>query len=91
LLQCKNHCFPQALIGIYQPQLNGWSRVRAGLAIFLEDKDMTDRHNQNRQNFVGPVGAVATVPGEFISVAIFEAVQGACRIGGKIAGRMRRA
>lgn len=51
---------------------------------------MTDRNEQNRQSFVGPVSAVATVPGEFVSVAIFEAVQGACRLGGRIASRFRR-
>ena len=39
---------------------------------------------------VGPVGAIATVPGEFISVAIFEAVQGMCRLGSMVARGFRR-
>lgn len=51
---------------------------------------MNDKNTQNRQFAVGPVGAVATVPGEFISSAIFEAVQGACRLGGKVARSLRR-
>jgi len=51
---------------------------------------MTDKNVQNRQSVVGPVGAVATVPSEFISAAIFEAVQGACRVGGKVARSLRR-
>ncbi len=53
---------------------------------------MTDRNTQGRPSVagVGPVGAVATVPGEFISVAIFESVQGLCRLGGKLARRLRR-
>ena len=51
---------------------------------------MTDKNTQNRQHAVGPVGAVATVPGEFISSAIFEMVQGACRLGDKVARGLRR-
>lgn len=51
---------------------------------------MSDKNMQNRQGVIGPVGAIATVPGEFISSAIFEAVQGACRLGDKIARRFRR-
>jgi hypothetical protein len=51
---------------------------------------MNDKNTQNRQFAVGPVGAVATVPGEFISSAIFEVVQGACRLGGKVARSLRR-
>lgn len=51
---------------------------------------MTDNNIQNRQSAVGLVGAVATVPGEFISSAIFEAVQGACRISGKVVRSLRR-
>lgn len=51
---------------------------------------MNDKHTQNRQYAVGPVGAIATVPSEFISSAIFEAVQGACRLGGKVAHSLRR-
>lgn len=45
---------------------------------------------RNEKCVVGPVGAVATVPGEFISSAIFEAVQGACRLGDRIARGFRR-
>lgn len=41
-------------------------------------------------NPIGPVGAVATVPGEFLSSAIFEAVQGAYRLGGFLARGLRR-
>ena len=53
---------------------------------------MTDKNTQSQPGVVGvgPVGAIATVPGEFISVAIFEAVQGACRLGGKLARSLRR-
>lgn len=46
--------------------------------------------NRDRKNIVGPVGAVATVPGDFISSAIFEAVQGACRLGDRIARSFSR-
>lgn len=45
---------------------------------------------RDSKNIVGPVGAVATVPGEFISSAIFEAVQGVCRLGDRIARGFRR-
>lgn len=51
---------------------------------------MTDKSNRYRQHAVGPVGAIATVPGEFIAAAIFEVVQGACRLGGKVARGLRR-
>ena len=51
---------------------------------------MNDKNTQNRQYAIGPVGAVATVPGEFISTAIFEAVQGVCRLSGKVARGLRR-
>lgn len=51
---------------------------------------MNDKHTQKNQYAVGPVGAVATVPGEFISSAIYEAVQGACRLGGKVARSLGR-
>lgn len=51
---------------------------------------MSDKNILNRQGVIGPVGAVATVPGEFISSAIFEAVQGACRLGGMVARSLRR-
>lgn len=48
---------------------------------------MTQRHD-NRFT-VGPLAAIATVPGEFISGAIFGAVEGACRAVGAV-GRMVR-
>ncbi len=51
---------------------------------------MTDKNIQSRPGVIGPVGAIATVPGEFISIAIFETVQGACRLGGKLARSLRR-
>ena len=51
---------------------------------------MADKSTQNVPYAVGPIGAVATVPGEFISGAIIEAVQGACRLGGKVARSLRR-
>ncbi len=53
---------------------------------------MTIRKYQEDRTAIGPMGAVATVPGEFISSAIFEAVQGACRMGeamGRAARRLR--
>jgi hypothetical protein len=50
---------------------------------------MNDKHTQNNQSAIGPVGAIATVPGEFISSAIFEAVQGACRLSSKVARSLR--
>lgn len=58
--------------------------------IFQEEAEMNDKNTQNRQYAIGPVGAVATVPGEFISTAIFEAVQGVCRLSGKVARGLRR-
>jgi hypothetical protein len=58
------------------------------LFIHLMEPAMTNA-NRDSKNIVGPVGAVATVPGEFISTAIFEAVQGACRLGGRIARGFR--
>ena len=51
---------------------------------------MIDNNVQNRTSVIGPVGAVATVPSEFISSAIFEAVQGACRMGSKVVHSLRR-
>lgn len=45
---------------------------------------MTDRKDYRNDTGVGPMGAIATVPGEFISSAIFEVVQGAYRAGGAI-------
>jgi len=53
---------------------------------------MTQRHD-NRFT-VGPLAAVATVPGEFISGAIFGTVEGACRavstVGRMVRGLIRR-
>jgi len=54
---------------------------------------MTDKKTQNAQYTIGPIGAVATVPAEFLSSAIFEVVQGAYHLGeslGRVAGRLRR-
>ena len=66
-------------------------RTHFPVAFFIwEFREMNDKHTQNNQSSIGPVGAVATVPGEFISSAIYEAVQGACRLGGKVARSLRR-
>ncbi|MDH3229906.1 MAG: hypothetical protein OEN55_08955 [Alphaproteobacteria bacterium] len=54
---------------------------------------MTDRKRQHVDYTVGPIGAVATVPAEFLSSAIFEVVQGAYHLGeslGRMAGKLRR-
>lgn len=54
---------------------------------------MTSGKNYRNDTGVGPMGAVATVPGDFISSAIFEVVNSACRVGGAIgraAGRLNR-
>lgn len=51
---------------------------------------MADKSTKSAPYAVGPIGAVATVPGDFISGAIFEIVQGALRLGGKVARSMRR-
>jgi hypothetical protein len=66
------------------------SRARFRYIFFQEELEMNDKNTQNRQYAIGPVGAVATVPGEFISSAIFEAVQGVCRLSGKVARGLRR-
>jgi hypothetical protein len=88
MLQCKKGIFCGPPKGIYGAQSTG----RDGAAGFSsEDTVMSDKSTQNRANIVGPVGAVATVPGEFVSVAIFEAVQGMCRLAGKVASGLRRA
>jgi len=53
---------------------------------------MTDRPNRRDPYTIGPMGAVATVPAEFLSSAIFEVVQGAYRLGeaiGRTAGKLR--
>lgn len=54
---------------------------------------MNDRKARHNEYAVGPIGAVATVPGEFLSSAIFEVVQGAYKLGaamGRAAGKLRR-
>ncbi len=54
---------------------------------------MTGKKLQNSQYAVSPIGAVATVPAEFLSSAIFEVVQGAYHLGesiGRVAGKLRR-
>lgn len=54
---------------------------------------MSDEKRQHAQYTVGPICAVATVPAEFLSSAIFEVVQGAYHLGerlGRVAGRLRR-
>lgn len=48
---------------------------------------MTQRHDTKYT--VGPMAAVATVPGEFVSGAIYGAVEGACRAFGAV-GRVVR-
>ena len=65
------------------------THISAARTLFT-DMDMTDRNTHNRGFAAGPVGPVATVPGEFISSAIFEMVQGACRLGDKVARKLRR-
>lgn len=53
---------------------------------------MTDNKARRNEYAVGPIGAVATVPGEFLSSAIFEAVQGAWKLGAAVsraAGKLR--
>ena len=54
---------------------------------------MTDEKHRNVQYTIGPIGAVATVPAEFLSSAIFELVQGAYHLGeslGRAVGKLRR-
>lgn len=54
---------------------------------------MTDEKRQHARYTVGPICAVATVPAEFLSAAIFEVVQGAYQLGeslGRAARRLRR-
>ena len=54
---------------------------------------MTNKKRQNAQYTVGPIGAVATVPAEFLSSAIFEVIQGVYHLGerlGRVAGKLRR-
>lgn len=53
---------------------------------------MTDKSNRRDPYSVGPMGAVATVPAEFLSSAIFEVVQGAYHLGaavGRAANKLR--
>ena len=78
MLHCKNNSFRTLQGRVYAGQFN--TRPGAFPVIFFqEEPEMNDNNTQNRQHAIGPVGAVATVPGEFISSAIFEAVQGVCR------------
>lgn len=54
---------------------------------------MADKKDQHSEPAVGPIGAVATVPAEFLSSAIFEVVQGAYHLGerlGRAARHLRR-
>ena len=54
---------------------------------------MTYEEHRQVQHQVGPIWAVATVPAEFLSSAIFELVQGAYRLAervGHVAGGLRR-
>ncbi len=51
---------------------------------------MIGRNKFSGNTEVAPFAAVATVPGEFVSSAIFEAVQGICRAGGRIGAAARR-
>lgn len=54
---------------------------------------MTDKKSQHTEYKVSPIGAVAMVPAEFLSSAIFEIVQGAYHLGERIghaASRLRR-
>ena len=50
---------------------------------------MTDRKHQQSDQAVGSIGAVATVPAEFLSSAIFEVVQGAYHLGERLARAAR--
>ncbi len=51
---------------------------------------MIERNKFTGKTEVAPFAAVATVPGEFVSSAIFEVVQGICRAGGRIGAAARR-
>lgn len=54
---------------------------------------MSDKNHQRNQYPAGPIGAVATVPAEFLSSAIYEVVRGAYHLGesvGRVAGKLRR-
>ncbi len=54
---------------------------------------MSDKIRQKNEYAGGPVGALATVPAEFLSSAIYEVVQGAYHLGesvGRVAGKLRR-
>ena len=51
---------------------------------------MSDKKHQNNQPAVGPIGAVATVPAEFLSSAIYEIVQGAYHLGETVGRKLRR-
>jgi len=54
---------------------------------------MTDERRKQAGYVAGPICAVATVPAEFLSSAIFEVVQGVYYLGeslSRAAGRLRR-
>jgi hypothetical protein len=55
-----------------------------------EYRAMIERNEFTGNTEVAPFAAVVTVPGDFVSAAIFEAVQGICRAGGRIGGAARR-
>ncbi len=51
---------------------------------------MKKHENNTAMNDFAPFSAVATVPGEFVSAAVYEAVCGAWRLGGRIGDAARR-
>jgi len=61
--------------------------------LLKEISAMTDDKRQQEQYSVGPICAVATVPAEFLSSAIFELIQGTRHLGeglSRVVGRLRR-
>ena len=58
--------------------------------LLQEDNPMSDKKHQKNQYAVGPIGAVATVPAEFLSSAIYEIVQGAYHLGERVGRKLRR-
>ena len=51
---------------------------------------MKKHGNYNARNDVAPFAAVATVPGELVTSAVYEAVCGAMWLGGRIGDAARR-
>ena len=51
---------------------------------------MKTHENYNAKNNVAPFSAVATVPGELVSSAVYEAVCGAMWLGGRISDAAAR-